>query len=311
MRKIREVLRLHFACGLSKRRIARAVGIGPTAAGQYIARARRAGLDWPLPTDFDDAALERLLFPPAPQRRASRPEPEWAVIHLERRRPGVTLSLLWEEYRARHPDGYGYSWFCECYRGWAGRLSPTMRQTHVAGEKMFVDYAGRTVEVIDGRTGEVRQAQIFVAVLGASNYSYAQASWTQALPDWVGAHVNALHFFGGAPRQTICDNLKAGVIRISMDGKGRFTDNIFVERLLRSVKYEEVYLHAYDKVAEARAGTGSTTGHQGGHHPSRSTPLQGTTRPGNCGNLFVTLRTLAIREAACRTMYRRPCQSEF
>ncbi len=152
MRKIREVLRLHFTCGLSKRRIGRAIGIGPTAAGQYIARARRAGLDWPLPADFDDAALERLLFPPAPQRSTARPEPDWAVIHLELRRPGVTLSLLWEEYRARHPEGYGYSWFCDCYRNWAGRLSPTMRQSHVAGEKMFVDYAGHTVEVIDGRT---------------------------------------------------------------------------------------------------------------------------------------------------------------
>jgi transposase len=213
MRKIREVLRLHFACGLSKRRIARAVGVGVTAAGEYVARARRAGLGWPLPDGLDDAGLERLLFPPPPKRSAERPEPEWATIHLELRRPGVTLALLWEEYRARHPKGYGYSWFCQGYRGWARRLSPTLRQTHVAGEKMFVDYSGQTVEVIDGRTGEVREAEIFVAVLGASNYSYAEASWTQGLPDWVGAHARAFQFFGGVPRQTICDNLKAGVTR--------------------------------------------------------------------------------------------------
>ena len=213
MRKIREVLRLHFACGLSKRRIARAVGIGPTSAGEYIARARRAALAWPPPGELDDAALERLLFPPPPQGGPARPEPDWAMLHLELRRPSVTLALLWEEYRARQPEGYGYSWFCERYRAWAGRLSPTMRQTHVAGEKMFVDFAGQTVEVTELASGEVRQAQIFVAVLGASNCTYAEARWTQSLPDWVGAHGHAFGFFGGVPRQTVCDNLKAGVSR--------------------------------------------------------------------------------------------------
>lgn len=217
MRKIREVLRLHLACGLSKRRIAQAMGVGVTSAGQYIARARRAGLGWPLPGGLDDGALERLLFPPPPHRSAVRPEPDWPGVHLELRRPGVTLSLLWEEYRAGHagssPEGYGYSWFCQHYRGWAQHLSPTMRQTHVAGEKMFVDYAGQTVTVIDGHTGEVREAQVFVAVLGASSYTYAVATWTQGLADWIGAHVNAFAFFGGVPRQTICDNLKVGVSR--------------------------------------------------------------------------------------------------
>ena len=212
MRKIREVLRLHFACGLSKRRIARAVGIGPTSAGEYIVRARRAALAWPLPDELDDAALERLLFPPPPQGATARPEPDWAMLHLELRRPGVTLALLWEEYRARQPAGYGYSWFCERYRAWAGRLSPTMRQTHVAGEKMFVDFAGQTVEVTELASGEVRQAQIFVAVLGASNYTYAEARWTQSLPDWVGAHGHAFGFFGGVPRQTVPDYVTGHII---------------------------------------------------------------------------------------------------
>jgi len=129
------------------------------------------------------------------------------------RRPGVTLQLLWEEYRTLHPTGYGYSRWCELYRGWEGRLSPTMRQVHPAGERLFVDYAGHTVEVVDGGTGELRAVQVFVAVLGASNYTYAEASWTQTLPDWIGSHVRALEFLGGVPRQIVPDNLRAGVLR--------------------------------------------------------------------------------------------------
>ncbi len=176
MRKISDVLRLH-AGGLSKRRIAVSLNIGRTAVGDYINRARRAGLGWPLAEDLSDEDLERLLFPPpvavSPDRRSL---PDWPVLHRELKRPGVTLSLLWEEYRAVHRDGYGYSRFCELYRAWKGGLAPTMRQSHVAGEKMFVDYAGATLEVIDGLTGEVRAAQIFVATLGASSYTYAEAT---------------------------------------------------------------------------------------------------------------------------------------
>ena len=150
-------------------------------------------------------------------------EPDWAHIHHELRRPGVTLMLLWEEYRQREPDGYGYSRWCELYRAWEGRLSPTMRQAHPAGERMFVDYAGQTVDVIDPGTvglqptgltrGEVRPAQIFVAVMGASNYTYAEATATQSLPDWIGAHVRALAFMGGVPAQLVPDNPKVGVDR--------------------------------------------------------------------------------------------------
>ena len=213
MRKIRDVLRLH-AAGLSKRRIAASLNIGATSAGDYLRRARRAGLEWPLPDDLRDEALERLLF--APPRAVSpdrRPLPDWPLLHRELKRPGVTLSLLWEEYRAVHPEGYGYSRFCELYRAWKGGLTPTMRQAHVAGEKLFVDYAGATMEVIDGLTGEVRAAQIFVAALGASSYTYAEATWTQALPDWIGSHTRAFAFFDGVPAQVVPDNLKSGVVK--------------------------------------------------------------------------------------------------
>src|SRR6516165_9110066 len=121
----------------------------------------------------------RILLPPA--------ESLLRTGLLGLRRPGVTRMLLWEEYRQAEPDGYGC--WCELYRAWEGRLSPTMRQVHPAGERMFVDYAGQTVELIDGRSGEMRQAQIFVAVMGASSYTFAEASWTQTLPDWIGSHV--------------------------------------------------------------------------------------------------------------------------
>ena len=176
MRKIRDALRLE-ASGLSKRQIAASLNIGRTAARTYIDRAHAAGLSWPLPDALSDETLERLLFPPAvkiPHDR--RVAPDWALLHVELRKPNVTLWLLWDEYRAANPDGYGYSRFCDLHRAWKGRLTPTMRQNHIAGEKMFVDYGGATVEVVDGTSGEILQAQIFVAVLGASNYTYAEAT---------------------------------------------------------------------------------------------------------------------------------------
>ena len=213
MRKIREALRLE-ASGLSNRKIATSLGVGATAAGGYIRRARRAGLSWPLPDDLSDEALERLLFPvPRTGQTKQRPLPDWPLIHRELRRAGVTLSLLWEEYRAVYPSGYGYSQFCELYRRWKGRLSPTMRQSHLAGDKMFVDYAGHSIEIIDGLTGEVHEAQLFVAVLGASSYTYAEATWTQSLPDWTGSHCRAFSFFGGVTAQVVSDNLKSGITK--------------------------------------------------------------------------------------------------
>jgi transposase len=181
-----------------------------------LARARGAGLGWPLPDGLDDAQLEALLYPPASQVAPERrPVPDWSAVHRELRRPNVTLSLLWEEYRggAGAQDGFGYSWFCELYKEWVGRLKPTLRQVHTAGERVFVDFAGHAMEVIDGATGEIGRAEVFVAVLGASSYTYAEAVWSQSLPDWIAAHVNLLTFIGGVPRQIVSDNLRAGVTR--------------------------------------------------------------------------------------------------
>jgi len=212
MRQVREVLRLKHVCGQSGHQIAAVVGISRYTVAEYLRRAGVVGIAWPVPPELDDAALERKLFtPPFAAGEPARPQPDWPRLHAELRRPGVTLLLVWQEYRAGQPEGYGYSRFCDLYVAWRGRLSPTMRQTHPAGERLFVDYAGQTVEVIDGATGEVRQAQIFVAALGASNFTYAEARWTQSLPDWIGCHVGAFASFGGVARQIVCDNLKAGV----------------------------------------------------------------------------------------------------
>src|SRR5262249_38081144 len=166
----------------------------------YLVRARAAGLGWPLPAAMDDADLEARLFPAAPRPAVARPPPDFGAVHTELRRKGGTLELLWVEYRERHPDGYGYSQFCNLYRHWQRRVDVVMRQEHRAGEKLFVDFAGQTVPVVDPGTGEVTPAQIFVAVLGASSYTYAEAVPSQALPHWVAAHVRALAFFGGSPR---------------------------------------------------------------------------------------------------------------
>jgi transposase len=213
MRKIEDVLRLH-AQGFSTRRMSLATGVGKTTVIEYLRRAEAAGVSWPLPSGLDEAALERLLFPPPASATGRRiPEPDWAAIHRELKRPGVTLALLWDEYRGGHPDGYGYSAFCERYRRWAGRLSPVMRQRHAAGERMFVDYSGTKMAVIDPATGTPRPAEVFIAVMGASNYTYAEASWSQALPDWIGAHARAFGFFGAVPALVVSDNLKSGVTR--------------------------------------------------------------------------------------------------
>jgi transposase len=215
MRKIREILRLALGEGLSRRQVAAATRVPPSTVGDHLARARLAGLSWPLPEDVDDAWLERRLFapptPPVPSEQ--RPLPHWPTVHRELHRKDVTLALLWMEYRERHPEGFGYSWFCQTYRTWEGRLDLVMRQEHRAGEKMFVDFAGQTLPIVDPDTGEVWGAQLFVAVLGASSYTYAEAFASQALPDWIGAHVHALEAFGGCPRIIVPDNLRSGVTR--------------------------------------------------------------------------------------------------
>jgi transposase len=212
MRKIKEVLRLKWAQGLSNRQIAKTCGIARPTVGEYLRRATEAGLAWPLPPDLDEAALERQLFPPPPSLPAqARGVPDWALVHQELKRKGVTLFLLWQEYRETHPEGYQYSWFCDHYRAWQGKLDVVMRQDHRAGEKLFVDYAGQTMPVVDRNTGEIREVQIFVAVLGASSYTYAEATWTQGLADWIGSHRRTFAFLGGVPELVVPDNLRAGV----------------------------------------------------------------------------------------------------
>jgi transposase len=212
MRKVREVLRLKHACGVSERVIARSIGVSRSTVAEYLRRAAVIGLAWPIPPELDDAALERRLFTsPGFHAGPTQPLPDWSRVHTELRRRGVTLLLLWEEYRAEHPDGYGYSRFCALYGAWRRTISATMRQAHVAGEKLFVDFAGDTVPVFDALSGEVRQAHVFVAVLGASNYTFAQARWSEGLADWIGAHACAFGFFEGVPALVVCDNLKAGV----------------------------------------------------------------------------------------------------
>jgi len=212
MRKIGEVLRLKWECGLSNRAIARSCSISHSTVAEYLRRAQEAGLSWPLPADLGEDMLFELLFPRPPQSGARViPAPDWSSIHTELRKKGVTLRLLWVEYREAHPDGYGYSQFCALYREWAKHLKPSMRLSHKGGEKVFVDYAGQTVPIVDPHTGELYQAQIFIGVLGASNYTYAEAQESQELPNWIGAHVRMFAFFGGVPEIVVPDNLKAGV----------------------------------------------------------------------------------------------------
>jgi transposase len=212
MRKIKEVLRLKFDNQLSKRQIAQSCSIAHSTVSEYLRRFRRASLNWPLPEEIDDNQLEQLLFPrPQIGSPHRRPQPDWSYIHQQLRRKGVTLMLLWQEYKELYPNGYQTSQFCHLYRQWAKQLDPVMRQEHRAGEKMFVDYAGMTVAVFDMQSAKMRDAQIFVAVLGASNYTYAEATWTQTLPDWIASHTRAFNYFGGVAQVVVPDNLKAGV----------------------------------------------------------------------------------------------------
>lgn len=212
--RTKEILRLSYELHLSSRQIARSLNVARTV-GDLLRRAQAAGLAWPLPDDLDDAALQTKLYPGNPKPKQVRPEPDMEQVHRELRRKGVTLQLLWAEYKRTYPDGYQYTQFCEHYHRWAGKLDLVLRQTYRAGEKMFVDFAGQTVPVVDPRTGEVRQAQIFVAVLGTSNYTYAEAMWSQELALWIAAHCRAFEFFGGVPAILVPDNLKAGVSKAS------------------------------------------------------------------------------------------------
>ncbi len=213
MRKIRDVLRLRLSAGLSIREISRSTKISVGGIAKLLAKATALELSWPLPDDLDDNTLANLFYPAADTRTSRRYQmPDWPVIHLELKRPHMTKQLLWEEYTQQYPNRcYSYSQFCDRYRHWRGKQKRSMRQHHRAGEKCFVDYGGSTVPVINGSTGEIREAQIFVAVLGASNFTFVEATWTQTLPDWLGSHVRMLEYFGGCTDMIVPDNLRSGV----------------------------------------------------------------------------------------------------
>lgn len=213
MRQIREVLRLSVGEQMSRRRVAVATGMPYTTIADCLARAKAAGVGWPVAVDVDDAALEQRLYPGEPRPVAQRTSPDWKDIHIELRRPGVTLQLLWLEYKRAHPDGYQYSQFAHRYREWAGRLKVVMRQHHRAGEKAFLDFAGHKVPITDPKTGVVSYAELFVAALGASSYTYAEVVPSQELLHWITANTHAFEYFGGVPKVVVPDNLKAAVIK--------------------------------------------------------------------------------------------------
>jgi len=212
MRKIQEVLRLKWASGLSNRAIARSCSISHSTVKEYLQRAELAGLRWPLLEPLTEDELFKLLFPERLSTDAKpKALPDWTQVHAELRKHNVSLKLLWTEYKEANPDGLQYSQYCERYRQWAATLNPPMRLIHKAGEKLFVDYAGDTVPIVDPQTGEITQTQIFVAVLGASSYTYAEAHISQELEHWIGGHVRALAFIDGVPLVVVPDNLKSGV----------------------------------------------------------------------------------------------------
>ena len=213
MRKIRDILRLRLSAELSIRQIRNSTKVSVGAIQKLLARADELGLTWPLPDDLDDSRLAQLFYPGTDTTVSSRYQvPVWPEIHQELKRKGMTKQLLWEEYTQQYPNRcYSYSQFCDRYRRWQKLQKRSMRQTHRAGEKCFVDYCGPTVPIISTGTGEVRDSQVFVAVLGASNYTFAEATLTQALPDWLGSHVRMLEYFGGCPELIVPDNLRSGV----------------------------------------------------------------------------------------------------
>ncbi len=213
MRKIREILRLKWECKCSNHLIALSIGSSSSTVSECLRRAREAHLSWPLSDELDDEKLTALLYPPQKKIGAEeRGNIDWLHIHKELKRKHMTLMLLWQEYKEQHPQGIRYSQFCHCYQKWSEHLDAWMRQTYKFGEKCFVDYAGDKMPIVLSiKTGELRYAEIFVATMGASNFTYVEATWTQQLPDWIQSHINAFEFSGGTPEMVIPDNLKSAV----------------------------------------------------------------------------------------------------
>jgi transposase len=213
MRKIAEVLRLKWACGLTNREIARSCSISHSTVSEYVKRAEAAGIKWPIPEALTEDELYRLLFPEKAKavELAVKPLPDWEKVRKELKKRNVTLRLLWDEYRGIYPKGYGYSQYCDLYREYVKKLDPPMRQNHKAGEKLFVDYAGDTIPITNPETGEVIPAYLFVAVLGASSYTYVEAQISMEMPHWIGGHVRTFAFIGGVTQIIVPDNLRQGV----------------------------------------------------------------------------------------------------
>ena len=239
MRKIREILRHKWAVGLSHREVAASLGVSVGAVSAAEQRARTAGLDWPMIEALDDDALEARLYGTTVARRR-RPLPDPIYLHTERKKPGVTLELLHHEYRERHPDGYAYTQFCEHYRRWCQDRRLSMRQVHRAGEKLFVDYSGKKPQLTDPATGDCHEVELFVAVLGASNFIFAEATATQQISDWIQSHVHAFESLGGVPGAVVPDQLKTGVTRACR----------YEPEIQRS--YEELALHYGTVILPAR-----------------------------------------------------------
>lgn len=213
MRKLKEVLRLH-SLGLSQHQIARSCSISQSTVHDYLSAAQAAGLKWPVAENWGDQQIEQALYPQRPALAVWRkhPEPDWARTHQElQTHKDLTLQLVWQEGRESNPEGYGYSRFCDLYRRWLNKLDLVLRQEHRAGEKMFVDYAGATIPIHDPQSGAVHPAAVFVAVLGASSYTFVEATTGQDLRNWTGSHMRAFEFFGGVVEVVVPDNLKSAV----------------------------------------------------------------------------------------------------
>jgi transposase len=213
MRHLREILRQKYELKRSHRAVARSLAVSTGAVAGATSRAKRVGLDWAQIQALSDEALEERLYGPrGGKRRGRAPLPNPAHLHVELRRPGVTLQLLHLEYLERHPNGYRYTTFCGHYSAWVAKRSPSMRQVHHGGDKLFVDYSGNKPHLVDPQTGEVTEVELFVAALGASSFTYAEATLTQQVPDWIGSHVRTLEAIGGVPRALVPDQLKSGVV---------------------------------------------------------------------------------------------------
>ena len=213
MRNIREILRLHFEANLSLRQISACTKASVGGVQKLVAKFNEAGLTWPLPANMDDMTLAKQLYPKSDPVVSPRCQvPDWCTVHKELKRKDTTKLLLWEEYTQQFPNRcYSYSQYCDLYAQWRKKQKRSMRQEHKAGDILFVDYAGQTVPIVNATTGEIRLAQVFVAVLGASNYTFAEGTWSQGLPDWLGSHARAFDFMGGVPAMVVPDNLKSGV----------------------------------------------------------------------------------------------------